>query len=110
MGNGPSKPQSQAGTEERIELTVLELRLEALAPNPQIDQWSSDVKTGRQLGRIHLRCGDSAARFLQGSVGRVRAGSQTGSTASVAWLITPIAAQTPGNSTVTSPLCFFFFF
>lgn len=60
MGNGPSKPQSQAGTEERIELKVLELRLEALAPNPQIYQWSSDVKTGRQLGRIHLRCRDTA--------------------------------------------------
>lgn len=107
MGSGSSKSQSKARTEERIELKGPRIKFESFAPNSQIYQWSSDVKIGGQLGSNSSQVWrHSAVLFFQGSVGWATTGSQTGSTASVAGLITPISAQMPGNSIVMSLLCF----
>lgn len=60
MGNGASNHIARQGQRKRLELKSPGIILEALALKSQIHQWCSDVKTGGQPGRIHLRCGDTA--------------------------------------------------
>lgn len=58
MGSGPSRPPSTAETEGRVELKGPGIKVKALAPNSQLYQWSSDVKTGGQQGsdRMETQC------------------------------------------------------
>lgn len=86
MGSGPSRPPSTAETEGRVELKGPGIKVKALAPNSQLYQWSSDVKTRGQQGSDPV-WRHSAARFLSGRAGGHGGRWAGGSTASVAGLI-----------------------